>query len=96
MIQRSVIDSLDFLTEDLRKRKLKYKKEIDPDFIEYPQWKYCTDISTKLFNLAIGSLYVRRFFNENAKQNALEMLNGIKEELYKTLSSNEWMDDRTR
>ena len=61
-----------------------------------PRWKECADISTELFNLAIQSLYVRRFFNENVEQNVIEMVNGIKEELYKTISSNVWMDDKTR
>ncbi|XP_060860161.1 neprilysin-2-like [Metopolophium dirhodum] len=96
VIQRSVIDSLSYMTEELRNRQYKYKKELNPNFKVYPRSNYCMKISTELFNLATGSLYVKRVFNENAKQNALEMVNGIKEELYKTLSSNEWMDDRTR
>ncbi|XP_029343547.1 neprilysin-2 [Acyrthosiphon pisum] len=96
VIQRSVIDSLSYLTEELRNRNYKYMKELKPNFKVYPRRAQCATISTTLFDLAIVSLYVRRVFNENAKQNALRMVNGIKEELYKTLSSNDWMDDRTR
>lgn len=61
-----------------------------------PRWRQCADISFELFYVAIGSMYIRQFFDSNAKENALEMVNGIKEELYKILSSNEWMDDETR
>ncbi|CAI6351505.1 unnamed protein product [Macrosiphum euphorbiae] len=92
VIWRYVVDSLSYLTEELRKRQIMYR-EYD---ITQPRWKECADISTELFNLAIQSLYVRRFFNENAEQNVIEMVNGIKEELYKTISSNVWMDDKTR
>jgi len=69
-----------------------YKK----DNTTQPRWKECFDVSTKYFDLAISSLYVRRFSNENDKQKASEMVNGIKEELYKTLSLNDWMDDKTK
>jgi len=56
----------------------------------------CTSITHVSFDLASASLYVRRFFNEKLKQNVLEMINSIMEELYKVLSSNNWMDDETR
>lgn len=64
--------------------------------ITQPRWRECAQISFKYFNVAIGSMYVRQFFDSNAKENALEMVNGIKEELYKIISSSDWMDDETR
>lgn len=47
-------------------------------------------------SLAVGSLYVRKYFKEDAKQNALDMVNRIRAEMYKILESIEWMDNKTR
>lgn len=47
-------------------------------------------------SLAVGSLYVKKYFNEDSKKSALEMVNGIRDEMYKILTSVEWMDEKTR
>lgn len=46
--------------------------------------------------MAVGSLYVKRFFKEEAKKSALEMVDNIREEMYKILGKVDWMDDITR
>lgn len=87
---------MSYLTEELRKRQLEYSTELSGRTEREPRWKECVDIASGSFSLAIGSLYVRRFFNEDAKKNALEMVTGIREEMLKILSQVEWMDDKTR
>ncbi|XP_026818159.1 neprilysin-2-like [Rhopalosiphum maidis] len=96
VIWRFTAESVSYLTEDLRKRQLEFITELTGKTEREPRWKECVGISSERFSLAIGSLYVRRFFDENIKKNALEMVNGIREEMYKILSSNDWMDDETR
>eukprot|EP00102_Acyrthosiphon_pisum_P019401 XP_016656611.1 PREDICTED: neprilysin-11-like [Acyrthosiphon pisum] len=95
VVWRHVDFFLKFLTEELRKRYIMYTK----DDITQPRWKGCLEWSTAMIDLAINSLYfqrIRHMFNENTKQNITEMVNRIKEELYKILLSNVWMDDKTR
>lgn len=48
------------------------------------------------FTLAVSSLYVQHFFKEEAKNNTLEMIGNIREEMYKTLQTLDWMDDKTK
>lgn len=96
VIWRAAAASVSYLTEELRKRQLEYSTELSGRTEREPRWKECVDISSGSFSLAIGSLYVRRFFDEDAKKNALEMVNGIREEMYKILSSIDWMDETTR
>jgi len=95
MMWRSVDDAVKYLTGELRQIKHTYKKLVFGT-IEVPRWKECADLSFELFNIAIGSMYVRRYINENTKNNALEIVNDIRKEFYKMLLSNEWMDDETR
>lgn len=96
VIWRAAAASVSYLTEDIRRRQLEYSTELSGRTEREPRWKECVEISSGSFSLAIGSLYVRKFFNEDAKKNALEMVNGIREEMYKILGAVEWMDDKTR
>lgn len=95
MMWRSVDDAVKCLTGELRQIKQTFETLVFGT-IEVPRWKECADLSFELFNTAIGSMYVRRYINENTKNNALEIVNDIRKEFYKMLLSNEWMDDETR
>lgn len=93
------MDTVEFLTEELRERKLdivKILNEIDTDTLRKPRWKECFDNTYLYFKFAIMSTYIRKFVNENDKKNVLEMVKRIKEEKYKLLSSVDWLDDETR
>ncbi|XP_027847629.2 neprilysin-2-like [Aphis gossypii] len=94
-----IMDTVEFLTEELRERKLdivKILNEIDTDTLRKPRWKECFDNTYLYFKFAIMSTYIRKFVNENDKKNVLEMVKRIKEEKYKLLSSVDWLDDETR
>jgi membrane metallo-endopeptidase-like protein 1 len=45
---------------------------------------------------AVGSMYVRKYFQEDAKQSALEMVHDIRAEFDTMLNEIDWMDDDTR
>lgn len=46
--------------------------------------------------IAAGALYVRKYFNEEARQNAIEMVADIRAEFEDILRKVDWMDDHTR
>lgn len=45
---------------------------------------------------AVGALYVRKYFQEDAKQSALEMVHDIRAEFDNILHNIDWMDDLTK
>lgn len=47
-------------------------------------------------SIAAGALYVRKYFNEEAKKNALEMVDDIRSEFTEILKKVPWMDEATR
>lgn len=47
-------------------------------------------------SIASGALYVRKYFNEEARQNAKEMVADIRAEFQDILKSVDWMDEQTR
>lgn len=48
------------------------------------------------FVLPVGALYVKRFFKPEAKKNVLEMVDNLREEMYRILQTVDWMDNNTR
>lgn len=93
---RATASSISYLTENVRKRQLEYGTELSGRTEREPRWKECVDNAAGSFSLAVGSLYVKRYFKQDAKRTALDMVNGIREEMYKILSSVDWMDESTK
>lgn len=46
--------------------------------------------------IAVSAMYVQKYFNENAKQSALEMVLNIRQEFENLLERVPWMDDETK
>lgn len=93
---RVVFGSSDLLTENLRKRTAAYEASILGKKIEPPRWKKCVSETTSKLSIAVGALYVRRYFNEDAKQRAIELVNNIRSEFIHILHDVPWMDEQTK
>ncbi|XP_026818640.1 neprilysin-2-like [Rhopalosiphum maidis] len=93
---RTTMASVDLLTKKLRLRQGKYYASLYGNSGSVPRWNECLKNVKQMFQLAIDSMYVRRVFDKNALNNVQEIVNRMKEELYKLLSSNDWMDDQTK
>lgn len=46
--------------------------------------------------IGVGALYVRKYFNEESKKAAVDLVNSIREEYIKILKEVSWMDEVTR
>lgn len=47
-------------------------------------------------SISVGSLYVKKYFKEEAKKNSQDMVEDIRAEFIKILKEVEWMDDVTK
>ncbi|XP_076238812.1 M13 family metallopeptidase neprilysin 2 isoform X2 [Calliopsis andreniformis] len=88
--------SVSYLTEDIRKRQLQYSTALSGKTEREPRWKECIHTVSSSLSLSVGALYVRKYFKEDAKKNAMEMVADIKDEFTKILKKVDWMDDETR
>ncbi|XP_058793347.1 neprilysin-2-like isoform X3 [Phymastichus coffea] len=93
---RAAARSVSYLTEEVRKRQLLYSTVVSGRTEREPRWKECVDITSGSFSIAIGANYVRKYFNEDAKKNAVEMVSEIRQEFMKILQKVDWMDETTR
>ncbi|XP_039280391.1 neprilysin-2 [Nilaparvata lugens] len=88
--------SVSYLSDNFRRRQLEYSTVLSGRTEIEARWKECTDVASGSLSLAVGSQYVRRFFKEDAKKNAEELVLRVRQEMYKILEHVEWMDDKTR
>ncbi|KAJ8918489.1 hypothetical protein NQ315_008186 [Exocentrus adspersus] len=93
---RATASSVTYLTERLRKRQLDYTTVVTGRTEREARWKECIDISAGSLSIASGALYVRKYFNEQARQNAKEMVADIRAEFLDILKNVEWMDEQTK
>ncbi|XP_058986488.1 neprilysin-2 isoform X2 [Musca domestica] len=93
--------SVAFLSEEFRKRQLQYATALTGRQEQEARWKECVDISSgsdddDTLAISVGSLYVRKYFKEDSKSNALEMVNNIRSVFDNILDEVTWMDDKTK
>lgn len=82
---RAVSSSVSYLTDDIQKRQLQYTTELSGKTEREPRWKECIDMVSGSLGISVGSMYVRKYFKEDAKNTALEMVGDIKEQFRKIL-----------
>ncbi|XP_045542231.1 neprilysin-2 isoform X1 [Papilio machaon] len=88
--------SVSYLTDELRRRQLSYVTVLSGKTERESRWKECVDTTSMSLSISVGALYIRKYFNEDSKKNALEMVKDIREQFRRTLEEVEWMDDTTR
>ncbi|BET02258.1 Peptidase family M13 [Nesidiocoris tenuis] len=96
LMWRAAASTVSYLPEAFRKKQLKYITAITGSTEREARWKECSAQAARIVSLATGSLYVRKFFKENAKKKALELVNNIRLEMYDIIQNVDWMDEETR
>lgn len=64
---------------------------------KYSNLKYLSHpIPFRSLPISVGALYVRKYFNEESKKAAIDLVNNIREEYINILREVSWMDDGTK
>ncbi|KAI5630642.1 VLP3p-1 [Venturia canescens] len=93
---RAVADSVTYLNDDIRKRQLAYSTALSGKTERESRWKECVGIVSQDLSISVGAMYVRRYFNEDARKSAAEMVTDLGEQFTKILKTVDWMDEKTR
>lgn len=96
MLWRVAAASMRYLTEEARKISLKFSTKLTGKSEETPRWRNCVEAAKGSLANAVGSMYVRKYFQEDAKQSALEMVHDIRSEFDAILDKIDWMDPNTK
>lgn len=82
---KAVEYSIKYLTQDMLKSRLEFEKQLNGVAKLKARWETCVEESGNLFGTHV--LYVKKYFNEAAKNDAIEMFTEIKNQLIKILQT---------
>lgn len=72
-------ESIPMLSERLRDRLTEFSKTLTGTSVKSPRWKKCVSDTSGNLNIALSSLYVRNYFDENTKKLAMELIENLRQ-----------------
>lgn len=85
-----------YLSMLVRKRQLAFST-VTTGKKEYPpRWKECISMTNNKLSISLGALYVREYFEPDAKSVATQIVDNIREEFKEILRANDFMDNQTK
>ncbi|CAH1160108.1 unnamed protein product [Phaedon cochleariae] len=61
-----------------------------------PRWQFCVSQVNSNMGMAIGSLFVRKYFDQQSKTDTIEMTKQLQDAFKQTLLENTWLDNSTK
>lgn len=61
-----------------------------------PRWKTCVNQVNSNMGMAVGAMFVRKYFDQNSKQDTLAMTHELQESFREILNETSWLDEETR
>lgn len=61
-----------------------------------PRWKNCVSQVNSNMGMALGSMFVRKYFDEMSKNDTLTMTREIQQAFRELLAMTNWIDDKTK
>ena len=90
------MESMSLLNKEPQEIRQQYLKKTSGVAKPSPRFEMCVkDVSDYLSN-AVGSMYVKKYFDEESKKSASEMVVDIKKQYDTIIDEADWMDDVTK
>ncbi|WP_298757923.1 M13 family metallopeptidase [uncultured Psychroserpens sp.] len=86
----------DILSQPFQDASFEYSKILSGQSEQQPRAKRMVRRVDGQIGFALGQLYVKRYFNEDAKKRALELVNNFQKVLEKRIDNLDWMSDSTK
>ncbi|UII25971.1 M13 family metallopeptidase [Fulvivirga maritima] len=84
------------LSEPFENAAFSYSKVISGQSTQKPLKQRMVEKTDRMLGFALGQLYVEKYFSEEAKKRALELVENIKKSLDHRITKLEWMSDSTK
>ena len=96
LMWRVVRDSVSHLSGAVRNIGLQFSSKLSGKSELPPRWNKCVRETTGSLGVAVGSLYVRNYFDEDSRKIALDLVEEIRKEFLNIVDENTWMDEETK
>uniref|UniRef100_A0A646QFM4 Neprilysin n=1 Tax=Hemiscolopendra marginata TaxID=943146 RepID=A0A646QFM4_9MYRI len=96
MMWRFMHPLLKHMSRDIQQYYFEYSQVLTGVASAKPRWKDCTGEIDEGLGMALGSMFVKKYFSEKSKQEAERMIEDIRSEFLLMLNTVDWMDEKTR
>jgi predicted metalloendopeptidase len=96
LMWRAAAASMSYLTEQAQQISLKFSQKVTGKSELPPRWRKCVSAASGSLANAVGSLYVKKYFDEDSRKTAIDMVNRIKIQFEIILDDVKWMDGKTK
>ena len=96
LVWRAVSSSLSYLPRQAELVSLNFSKAVSGKTELPARWLKCVSATSSSLGNAVGSLYVEKYFQEDSRRAAVEMVSEIRTQFSLMLAQLDWMDERTR
>jgi putative endopeptidase len=86
----------DVLSKPFEKANFEYTKVLYGQDSQNTRAQLMVQKVDRLLGFALGQLYVKRYFNENAKQRVLDLVNNLQKAFENRINQLDWMSDLTK
>ena len=84
------------LSKPFQDAGFEYSKVLSGQSVQKPRAQIMVQRVDRQIGFALGQLYVKRYFNEDAKKRALELVNNFQKALENRINQLDWMSDSTK
>lgn len=96
LIWRIMANRVTNLPDKYRELRKEYYKVLYGSKAELSRWRDCVTYVNDNMGNAIGRMFISKHFDEDAKKNALDMIEDIREAVNELLDEVDWMDEPTK
>lgn len=95
VVWQMIRDKISFLSSPFREARAHFNERITGVKDIDPRWRTCTGVTNDNMGVPIGSLYVKKFFDQSAIEKTQTMIEEIKKTFKRRVKQHEWIDDKT-
>lgn len=95
LVWRIMMNRVNNLPEKYKAMMEEYQKKVFGKQADTPRWRDCMMFTKENMGNAVGRLFIEKYFDEEAKENANEMIHNIRNAFNELLREVEWMDQKT-
>ena len=92
----SIISHANILSQDFEDAAFAYAKVLSGQSVQKSREELMVQNVDQQIGFALGQLYVKRYFNEDAKKRALELVDNLQKSLENRIEQLDWMSDSTK
>jgi len=96
LMWRAAAASMSYLTDRALHVNLKFSEKVTGKTELPPRWRKCVSATTGTLANAVGALYVKKYFDEDSRRTANDMVFNIRKQFEHILDEIDWMDSTTR